>query len=77
MARRLEGVLSKVVSWEQRAYVRGRSISDNILLASEAHHSVVAARTSPAMILKMDMEKAFDKISWRFLMQVLNKFGFP
>lgn len=57
--------------------MRGRSISDNILVASEAHHTVVEARARPSMIIKMDMEKAFDKISRRFLLQALRSLGFP
>lgn len=44
LAARIDKVLPKVISWEQGAYVGGRSISDNILLASEAHHTVTEAR---------------------------------
>lgn len=28
------------------------------------------------MIIKLDMQKVFDRVSWVFLLQILEKFGF-
>lgn len=65
--REAERALPCIIGWEQGAFVRNGAVSDNILLASEAHHTVTAARNNPGMFLKMDMEKAFDKVSWKCL----------
>lgn len=71
-------MLPAIISREQGAFVEGRSISDNILLATELHHSILNARSdAPSFMLKLDMAKAFDRVSWDFIEQVLVFLGFP
>jgi hypothetical protein len=31
----------------------------------------------PGVILKLDFEKAYDKVNWKFMMEVLRKKNFP
>lgn len=81
LANRLKSVLPRIVGREQGAFVVGRNISDNILMATELFHSVTVARAPVAFsnrfILKLDMEKAFDRLSRRFILQALHYLGFP
>lgn len=78
MANRLKRVLPKKISKEQGAFIAGRSISDNILLATEGHHMVLSSPPSDhMMMIKLDMEKAFDRVSWKYIEAVLYSFGFP
>lgn len=81
LANRLKQVLPCIVGREQGAFIAGRNISDNILVATELFHSVIVARGPRAspdrFMLKLDMEKAFDRISHRFILQALSYFGFP
>lgn len=81
MANRLKIVLPSIVGREQGAFIAGRSISDNILVATELYHTVTVARppsTAPdRMMLKLDLEKAFDRVSWCFIEQVFYFYGFP
>lgn len=44
MANRLKQVLPDIVAREQGAFIAGRSISDNILVATELYHSITVAR---------------------------------
>src|SRR3954466_3800818 len=55
--------------------VKGRNINDNILLAQELVQSIKKTRGFN-IILKLDMSKAYDSISWLALIKVLRKFGF-
>ena len=55
--------------------MEGRQILDGIIQAHEVVHSLKTSKT-PRMILKLDLSKAFDKLSWYFIEKILLDFGF-
>ena len=75
LANRLKLVLDKVVSVDQNAFVRGRQIIDASLIANEVV-DYWQKRKEKGLVCKLDIEKAYDSISWSFLMKVLSKMGF-
>jgi hypothetical protein len=75
IARRLKPILPTIISPEQSGYVEGRQIMDNVILAHEVIHSLQKTKT-PGMLLKLDLSKAFDKISWEYMRAMLLAFGF-
>jgi len=75
---RLKKVLPGLISETQSAFVAGRQISDNVMIAQEMFH---ALRTKPSgrnkrMAIKTDMSKAYDRMEWSFIEAVLHKMGF-
>jgi hypothetical protein len=77
MANRLKVHLHKIISPLQSAFVPSRNIQDNSILAHELFHTFKAKRGKGGfMHLKMDMEKAFDRMEWSFLLAILGKLGF-
>ncbi|RVW43937.1 Retrovirus-related Pol polyprotein from type-1 retrotransposable element R2 [Vitis vinifera] len=56
-------------------FVHGRQILDAVLIANEALDSRLKDNI-PGLLLKMDIEKAFDHVNWNFLMEVMSKMGF-
>eukprot|EP00253_Pinus_taeda_P012127 PITA_12127 len=75
VALRLKPVLPHIISPEQSSYVEGRQITDGIILTHEIIHSLKQSR-KPGMLLKIDLSKAFDSISWDYMQKVLHAFGF-
>lgn len=66
LANRLQQVLSKCISEEQAGFVSGRSIVDNVLVASEIIHHL-RCKTSVKRgeaALKIDISKAYDRVEW-------------
>ncbi|RVX11178.1 Transposon TX1 uncharacterized 149 kDa protein [Vitis vinifera] len=74
LANRLKKVIGKVVSIAQNAFVKGRQILDASLIANEVIDS--CRRGKKGFVCKLDIEKAYDSINWKFLMKVLQKMGF-
>ncbi|KAK4382666.1 Transposon TX1 uncharacterized protein [Sesamum angolense] len=74
---RIRGVLDKIISPSQTAFVPGRSISDNVLLAQELFSGYNQCRLPPRCALKVDLRKAYDTVEWDFLLATLQLFGFP
>lgn len=67
--------MPNLISQEQSGFVEGRKILDGIILTQEMIHSLKQTKT-PGMLIKVDLAKAYDKVSWRFLKEMLKAFGF-
>src|SRR5688572_13791341 len=52
-------------------------MADNILLAAELIKGYTRKNNSPRCMIKMDLRKAYDSISWTFLLSVMAEMGFP
>lgn len=77
LANRLRVVIPRIIFVEQGAFIRGRSISDNIIIAQEFMHDLHKSSARQClMAVKLDMERAYDRLSWSFLHQTLLEFGF-
>ncbi|XP_062013360.1 uncharacterized protein LOC133729796 [Rosa rugosa] len=78
MANRLKKLLPSIISPLQSAYVLGRLISDNTLVATEVAHFMHKLHTQQEgfLSLKLDISKAYDKLEWDFLRAILAKMGF-
>jgi hypothetical protein len=78
LANILKRVLPDVISLAQSAFVPGRLISDNILLAYEFSHHMRGRRKGNRgfAAIKLDMSKAYDRVEWHFLEDMMSKMGF-
>ena len=75
LANRIKRVMGQVISPAQSAFVEGRQILDTVLIANEVVDSILRRKES-GIVCKLDIEKAYDHISWEFLFQVLERIGF-
>lgn len=75
LAGRLRGLIRKLVSLNQTAFIPGRNISDGVLVVNEVLDLAKRKKRS-CVVLKVDFEKAYDRVSWDFLRFVLIKMGF-
>ncbi|KAL2243629.1 UNVERIFIED_CONTAM: hypothetical protein Sindi_0480900 [Sesamum indicum] len=77
LVQRLSVILDKIISPCQAAFVPGRNIGDNIMLAQELFTGYNQARLPPRCALKVDIRKAYDTVEWDFMIAVMELFGFP
>jgi hypothetical protein len=78
IANRLRQILDMIISPTQSAFIPGRLISDNALMAFECIHAIQigGVARSKFCAYKLDMAKAYDRVDWSFLEGVLAKLGF-
>lgn len=60
----------------QSAFVQGRSMLHNILICHDIlrHYN---RQTTPRCLVKIDLRKAYDMVSWEFVEEALQGYGFP
>ena len=68
-------VLPSIISQEQIGYVKGRQITENIILTQEVLHSLKMNKT-PGMLIQLNLSKAFDRINRKYMRSMLQAFGF-
>ncbi len=78
LANRLKKVLPLVVSESQSAFVPSCLIIDNVLVAFQVMHSMSLKRRGRKgqMAIKLDMSKAYDRVEWAFVEEVIHRLRF-
>jgi len=73
---RLEKILERMLNRCQTAFLKGRNIMEGVLSLHEILHDTKVKKKG-GLILKLDFEKAYDKLNWEFLLDGLTQRGFP
>lgn len=78
LVNRMKVVLSHVIFDSQSAFLSGRLITDNILVAFETLYYLKRKTQGKLgyMTLKLDMSKAYDRVEWTFLQKIMTQLGF-
>lgn len=75
---RIRPYLDKLVSPLQSAFVPGRRSVDNAIVVQEIIHTISNKKGRVGyMAIKVDLEKAYDKIEWSFIKEVLMNANLP
>ncbi|WOK98607.1 hypothetical protein Cni_G07319 [Canna indica] len=78
LVNRLKICIDKVVSNEQAAFIQNRKLHDNIIIASEIVNIISKSkRKKHFLILKLDLEKTFDRVSWEAVHEIMKRMNFP
>lgn len=75
---RLQEVIGKRIDKAQSAFIPRRLITDNVLVAYELLHTLRQKQTGKngLVVVKLDMSKAYDRVEWAFLKEVVIQIGF-
>jgi hypothetical protein len=73
LANRLAPELGKLISYNQNAFIKNRSIHDNFLFVHQVIHD---HKKVSAIFMKVDISKAFDTVSWSYLLDIMTYLGF-
>uniref|UniRef100_A0A803QQ69 Reverse transcriptase n=1 Tax=Cannabis sativa TaxID=3483 RepID=A0A803QQ69_CANSA len=78
LANRMKLSMDKVISENQSAFIKGRQIQDNAILGFESLHCLKKGRfgNGKKMALKLDMSKAYDRVEWDFLAEMMKCLGY-
>jgi hypothetical protein len=71
----LSTCLSSLIKPNQTAFIRGRCIQDNFRTV-QLSCKLLDKLGTPTVLMKIDIAKAFDSVSWPFLLEVLQHAGF-
>ncbi|KAK9186911.1 hypothetical protein WN944_018300 [Citrus x changshan-huyou] len=69
-------LLPRIISPSHSGFVPGWVLHDNVLLVQELVHDINRRTRRGNVVLKLDMAKAYDRMSWSFILQMLQCFGF-
>lgn len=75
LANRVAPKLQDIISVSQSAFLKGRCIQDNFLYVQNTIQTM-QRKKKQAIFLKLDIAKAFDSLSWDYLLDVLKHVGF-
>jgi exonuclease III len=72
---RITSVIGGIINWTQTAFIPGRYILDGCVILYEVLHELHKKKES-GVIFKIDFEKAYDRVQWWFLYEVMQKKNF-
>lgn len=70
-------MLRRLIKSNQGAFLEGRWIADNTIITHEVVHKIKKHKSKNGlMAVKLDLSKAYDKVAWKFLINILKNLGF-
>lgn len=75
MTNRFSPICNRIISSNQTNFIKGRYILESVVMAHEVVDEVKKS-DSQGLILKLDYEKAYDRVSWEFIFEMLHSRGF-
>lgn len=76
LTNRLVPVAKKAVDKNQTVFIKGRNILEGVLVLHEVLHELHRSKAR-GLVLKIDFEKAYNRVRWDFLEKVMKGKGFP
>ncbi|XP_056690224.1 uncharacterized protein [Spinacia oleracea] len=70
-------VLPDIISQNQGAFVKGRSILHNVLICQDIVKMYKKHQKGPCCLMKLDLKKAYDTVEWGFIEELMVDLGFP
>lgn len=82
LVNRLKAIMTSVITSFQNVLVKGTHIQDNVILAYELFNYITPKNVKKKQktcfaSLKLDMNKAYDRLGWNFIEAVITKMEFP
>ena len=78
IVQRLRPFLDQIISPLQSAFILGRRGMNNMIFVQELIHTLSSKKgKSGFMAIKIDLEKAYDRLNWNFIRGMLNLYKFP
>ncbi|XP_021726206.1 uncharacterized protein LOC110693390 [Chenopodium quinoa] len=75
---RIKPLLPKIIANTQSSFFPGRQITDNIVIMQEVLHTMKRKKGGKGyMTIKIDFEKAYDRLKWAFIRNTLMEMNFP
>jgi len=75
LANRLKKVMHLIIDERQSTFLDGRHMLHNVLIANEVVDEAKRSQ-KPCIVFKVDYEKAYDFVSWDFLIYMLRRMRF-
>jgi len=75
LAKRLKKVLPVTIDERQSAFIGGKHLLHSVIIANEVVEEAKRSQKS-CMVFKVDYEKAYDLVSWEFLIYMLRRMDF-
>ncbi|MDV3143357.1 MAG: reverse transcriptase family protein [Sweet potato little leaf phytoplasma] len=79
IANRMKGILKEIISDNQSAFLKDKLISDNIIIGHECINAIITKNRfnkKNMAALKLDISKAYDRVEWIYLENIMLKLGF-
>jgi hypothetical protein len=78
LVNQLRPLLENIIAPTQSAFIPGRMITNNALIAFECLHAIQCGnnRSKKFGAYKLDLTKAYDRVDWKYLEGVLRQLGF-
>jgi hypothetical protein len=69
---RITSIANKLISPTQTAFIKGRNVLEGVVILHEVIHELKRSKKK-GVLFKIDFEKAYDKVKWNFVQEVIEK----